>query len=314
MAIAADSIYTGGAMSGVTDSHDVFVPEVWGPAIELAFKEKLVFGDLATDLSPMVAGGGDTIHLPTIDQVASGDKTAESAITWATSAAVQTQETLSINKHTYAACLIEDILATTSSYALTQMYAKELGYALAKSIDEYIETQVLASCQASGGGINGIGLAGSPHLGAASDWDLVLSSLLPEDQDLSNWVLVLPPATFANLANLVQLAYGTEGAPLGNKFTQTGAVTKLFGMDVFVSPNVTTGATNMDSGGGTDTQNVEGYAIHKSSLYIAYAKNVNIKTFYDIDYLGTKMVADVMYGCTVRNSNTTRQKRVHFMT
>ena len=33
MAIAADSIYTGGAMSGVSDSHDVFVPEVWGPAV-----------------------------------------------------------------------------------------------------------------------------------------------------------------------------------------------------------------------------------------------------------------------------------------
>jgi len=316
MAITADSIYTGGAMDTASaGSHSVFVPEVWAPAIELAFKEKLVFGALATDLSAMVSGGGDTIHLPTIDQVASGDKTVETAISWATSAGVQTEETLSINKHTYSACLIEDILATTSSYQLTQMYAKELGYALAKSIDEYIESQVLESCKSAAGGINGIGLAGSPHLGAQSDWDLVLTSLLPEDQDLSNWVLVLPPATFANLANLVQLAYGTEGAPLGNKFTQTGAVTKLFGMDVFVSPNVTTGATNMDNaGGGTDTQNVEGYAIHKSSLYIAYAKNVNIKTFYDIDYLGTKMVADVMYGCTVRNASTTGQKRVHFMT
>ena len=50
MAIAADSIYSGGAMSGVTDSHDAFVPEIWGPAIELAFKEKLILGGLATDL------------------------------------------------------------------------------------------------------------------------------------------------------------------------------------------------------------------------------------------------------------------------
>ena len=85
-------------------------------------------------------------------------------------------------------------------------------------------------------------------------------------------------------------------------------------MDVFVSPNVTTATTDMDNDSGTDNQEIEGYAIHKSSLYIAYAKNVNIKTFYDIDYLGTKMVADVMYGCTVRNSNTVGQKRVHFMT
>ena len=314
MAIAAKSIYTGGAMSGETDSHDVFVPQVWGPAVELAFKEKLVFGSLATDLSPMVANGGDTINLPTIDQISSGDKTAEAAITYDTSAAAQTSETLSVSKHSYAACLIEDILATTSSYDLMTMYAKELGYALAKSIDEYIESQVLASCQASGGGINGIALGGSPHLGAAADFDAILTALLPEDQDLGNWTLVLPPTIYANLANLVQLAYGTEGSPLGNKFTQTGGVTKLFGMDVMVSPNVTTATTDMDSGGGTDNQDPEGYAIHKSSLYIAYSKNINLKTDYDIDYLGTKMVADVMYGCTVRNANTAGQKRVHFLT
>ena len=44
MAITADSIYTGGALSDQSDSHDVFVPEVWGPAIQKAFREKLVFG------------------------------------------------------------------------------------------------------------------------------------------------------------------------------------------------------------------------------------------------------------------------------
>ena len=314
MAITADSIYTGGNMSGVTDSHDVFVPEIWGPAIELAFKEKLILGNLANDMSSFVANGGDKIRMPQIDQIASGDKTAETAISWATGAGVQTDLELDIDKHTYSACLIEDILSVTSSYDLVNIYAKELGYALAKSIDENIESKLLASCQASGGGINGVGLGGSPHLGAASDFDLILTSLLPEDPELSNWTLVLPPAIFANLANLVQLAYGTDGSPLGNKFTQTGGVTKLFGMNVVVSPNVTTATTDMDSAGGTDNQAIEGYCIHNSSLYIAYSKNINLKTDYHIDYLGTKMVADVMYGCTVRNSNTVGQKRVHFLT
>ena len=314
MAIAADSIYTGGALSSATDSHDVFVPEVWWPAIQKAFREKLVFGALCNDLSPMIAGGGDTIHLPTIDTVTSGDKTAEAAISYGTGAAVQTEETLTVNKHTYAACLIEDIVTTTSSYQLTSMYAKELGESLANAIDVYIETQILASCQASGGGINGVGLGGSPHLGAAADFDLLLTAVLPEDPELSNWTLVLPPAIYANLANLVQLAYGTAGAPLGDKFTQTGSVTRLFGMNVVVSPNVTSATTDMDSGGGTDNQDIEGYVIHNSALYIAYAKDVNLKTDYDIDYLGTKMVSDVMYGCLVRNASDVGQKRVHFLT
>ena len=312
MAITANSILTGGAMdTGSAGSHAVFVPEVWGKAVELAFKEKLVFGGLCNDLSSMVANGGDTIHLPTIDTVASGDKGVESAISWGTSAGVQTEENLSVNKHTYSACLIEDILAVTSSYDLTSMYARELGYALAKSIDEYIESQVLASVQASGGGINGINC--SNDLGAIADFDTILTAVMPEDQDTSNWNLVLHPSTFANLGNLAQLAYGTDGSPLGNSFSQTGQVNKLFGMNVFVSPNVTNSATDMDSGGGTDTQTPIGYVVHNSALYSAYSRDVNIKSDYSIDYLGTKMVADVMYGCTVRNSSTVGQKRVRFM-
>ena len=313
MAIAATSIYTGGEMSAVTDSHDVFVPEVWGPAVEKAFRERLVFGALCNDLSDMVSGGADTINIPTIDTVTSGDKTAETAISWDTSAAVQTQETLSINKHTFAACLIEDILATTSSYQLTSLYAKELGESLANAIDVYIDTQVLTSLKGSSGSLNAIQLSGTP-LAVVGDFDIILGYLLSEDPDLGNWTMVLPPTIFANLANLVQLAYGTDQSPLGNKFTQTGGVGKLFGMDVLVSPNVTTATTDMDTSGSADNQEVEGYLVHKSSLYIAYSKSVNLKTDYSIDYLGTKMVADVMYGCTVRNASTTGQKRVHFMT
>jgi len=313
MAIAAKSIYTGGALSDQTDSHDVFVPEVWGPAVEKAFREKLVFGSLCRDLSPMVAGGGDVINIPTIDTITSGDKQAEEAISYGTGAAVQTQETLTVNKHTYAACLIEDILTTQSSYDLTMLYAKELGESLANAIDVHIESQILASVQGSGGGINPLTLAASPHMGAASDFDVILSTLLAEDQELSNWTIVLPPLIFANLANMVQLAYGTDGSPLGNKFTQTGGIGKLFGMDVLCSPNVTVATTDMDSGGGTENHNIEGYLIHKTALSIAYSKNINLKTDYDIDYLGTKLVADVMYGVLVRNSATEGQQRVHFL-
>ena len=313
MAIEDQAIYTGGALSGATDSHDVFVPEVWAAAVEKSFRERLVFGKLCTDLSPLVANGGDTVNIPTIDTITSGDKTAEQAISWDTDASVQTQETLSVNKHTFAACLIEDILATTSSYQLTSLYAKELGESLANAIDVHIESQILASCQGSGGGVNPVTLAASPHMGNASDFDVILSTLLAEDQTLGNWTIVLPPLIYANLANMVQLAYGTSGAPLGNEFTANGGDVKVFGMNVICSPNVTVATTDMDSGGGTENHNIEGYLIHKSALSVAYAKNVNIKTDYSIDYLGTKMVADVMYGVLVRNSATAGQQRIHFL-
>ena len=182
---------------------------------------------------------------------------------------------------------------------------------MAKAIDVHIESLLLASCQASGGGINGIAL--SNDLGNVADFDTILGTVLVEDQTVSNWNLVLHPTTFANLANLAQLSYGTSGSPLGQTFTNSGQVLNLFGMGVYVSPNVTNSATDMDSGGGTDTQTPIGYVVHKSAIYTAFSKAVNLKTDYSIDYLATKMVADVMYGAKVNSNNTVGQKRVHFL-
>ena len=307
MAFGNAKIATGGQNDATNKSHDVFVPEIWGPAIELAMKEKLVFANYANDLSSFVAGGGDVIHLPQYDEISTGTKTPESAISYGTDGAAQTEITLNIDQHTYSAVLIEDILKVQSNYDLTGIYTIEMGYALAKKIDEYLESQLFDSFKASGGAINTIDLSGA--LDSAAKFDSILTQILAEDQDLTNWSLVLSPGAYADLANFVQLSYATNGAPLGQGFATTGQVGTLYGMSVAVSPNVTTASTDMDTGGGADNQTAVGYCIHKSCMHIAYSQGVRMQADYDIDYLGTKLVGDMVYGCKVRNSSTTGQKR-----
>ena len=131
-------IITGGLNGTGTPSHDVFVPEVWAPAVELAFKNKLVFATYAQDLSPFVAGGADKIHIPTFDTIATGDKTVETAISYGTDATAMTEETLTIDQHTYSATLIEDVLRVQSNYDLMSIYTEEMGYAMANKIDDYL--------------------------------------------------------------------------------------------------------------------------------------------------------------------------------
>tara|TARA_B100000424_G_scaffold169771_1_gene130716 strand:+ start:870 stop:1907 length:1038 start_codon:yes stop_codon:yes gene_type:complete len=297
-------------------SWDVFVPEVWAPAVELAFKDKLVFANLCQDLSAFVSSGGDKIHIPQFDQVATGTKAINSPIgTYGNDMSAQTELTLEVDQHKYSATLVEDVLKVQSNYDIMNIYAQEMGYALAKEIDTYLEGQLLASCQTADGDINSINVGADLYTASNADFDLVLQNVLAEDQDPSNWTLVLSPTAYAGLARLVQLSYGTAGSPLGQGFANSGQVATVFGMPVLMSNAVTTARTDMDSTAGDDDHDVTpiGYCVHKSAMHIAYSSNIRMQADYDIDYLGTKVVSDVMYGCLVRNASTAGQKRVFIL-
>tara|TARA_R100001443_G_scaffold100791_1_gene108309 strand:- start:557 stop:1510 length:954 start_codon:yes stop_codon:yes gene_type:complete len=311
MAFENAKIIAGGLNGSGTTSHDVFVPEVWAPAVELAFKNKLVFGGLANDLSPFVAGGGDKVHIPQFDSIATGTKSVETAISYGADGTAQTELTLNVDQHTYSATLVEDVLKVQSNYDLMNIYTNEMGYALGNAIDDYLEGELLNSCKSASGKINGIVTGADLKTASNADFELILSNVLAEDPDVANWTLVVSPAAFAGLSALVQLSYGTAGAPLGQGFANSGQIGTVFGMPIVMSQNVTTATTNMDNaGGGTDNFTPIGYCIHKSALHIAYSQNVRVQAEYDIDYLGTKMVSDTIYGCLVRNSSTAGQKRV----
>ena len=316
MAFGNSKIMTGGSITAGTGgrSHDVFVPEVWAPAVELAFKNNLVFANLASDLSAFVKTGGDVIHIPTFDEVSTGDKQPETAISYGADGAAQTEETLTINQHNYSATLIEDLLKIQSSYDLMSIYANEMGYALGNKIDDYIDSLLLASCQGASGKINGIVTGADLKTASNADFELILSNVLSQDPDVTNWTLVVSPAAYSTLAALVQLSYGTAGSPLGQGFANSGAVKTVFGMPILMSNNVTTATTNMDNdGSGTDNFTPIGYCVHKSAIQIAYSQNVRMQAEYDIDYLGSKLVSDVVYGVNVRNSSTTGQRRVFIL-
>ena len=313
MAFDNAHVITGGGIApgDGTASHNVFVPEVWGPAIELAFKNKLVWGGLANDLSPFLANGGDTINIPKVDQIATGSKVPEAAISYGVDGAAQTSMVLNVDKHTYSATLIEDLLKVQSSYPMMNIYAKEIGYALANSVDDYLESQVFDSFKSASGGINTIDCSGA--LDTLAKFDTILTNCLAEDQEVSNWTLVLHTSAFADLANFVQLSYATAGAPLGQGFATNGQVSTVFGMPVVMTPQITTASTDMDTSGSADAQTAIGYVVHKSLFYTAYSQGLRMQADYDIDYLGTKLVGDLIYGCKVNNSATTGQKRGFFL-
>jgi len=303
MAIASPNVLSGGLNGEGTRAAESFASEVWGPAVEVAIKEKLVLASLCTDLSSFVATQGEIIHLPKVDQVTKGTK-GEGAITWATDASDAGEETLNVDTHEYAAVLIEDVIKVQGNYDMMNLFAKELGYSLANSIDSAIDTAIVNSLKQADGGMNQINVNATP-MSVNADWDLVLTNVLAQDPDPTNWTVCLTPATYANMANLGDLALGTVGSPLGAAFGTTGAVARVYGMPVLMSQNITDSSTNMASSGSADNVTIKGYVVHKSACHIAYSMKPRLQSQYDVDYLGTKVIADQIFGILVRNAAST---------
>tara|TARA_Y100001973_G_scaffold82057_2_gene121187 strand:+ start:6495 stop:7430 length:936 start_codon:yes stop_codon:yes gene_type:complete len=305
MAYSSGAIISGGLAGEGTRAGESFATEVWGNAVETAIKEKLVLANLCNDISSFASGQGEKIHLPKIDQVTVGTK-GEGAISWADDATDADEEYLDIDQHKYAGVILEDVIKIQSNFDMMSAFANELGFAVANAIDAKVDSTIINSFKASGGAINKIDVADS--MGAEADWDTVMSSVLVEDVVPSNWTVVLAPSTYANLANLSDLALGTQASPLGASYGTTGKVGTVYGMNVMVSQNVTTAQTDFDTSG-TDNVTPLGYVVHKSSAYIAFSQKARLQTQYDVDYLGTKLIVDSIYGTMVRNSSTASQKR-----
>ena len=75
---------------------------------------------------------------------------------------------------------------------------------------------------------------------------------------------------------------------------QTGQVGNLFGIPVFTSSLIpTTTSTGIESA----------YLVHKSAIAVAVQQDIRVQSDYDVSYLGTKVVADIIYGAVITTSN-----------
>ena len=314
MAYNNNAVISGGLNGEGTRAGESFATEVWGNAVEVAIKEQLVLDKVCNDLSPLVATQGERIHLPKIDQVTAGTK-GEGAITFETSSSDASEEILNIDTHKYAAVVIEDIIQVQGNYDMLNMFAKELGYSVANAVDTAIDAAIIDSLKASGGlnAATEINISATP-MGTEGDFDAIATKCYAQDPNPNNWTIVLAPSVYANLMNIGDLAIATQGAALGANFTQTGVVTKAYGFNIMMSQNVTTATTDFDSGGGTDNKDPHGYVLHNSCCHIAYSIPSRLQSQYDLDYLGTKVIADTAFGVLARYGTAAGQVRSFLLT
>ena len=322
-----------------------FIPEVWGASIMDYMEKNLVFGALANDMSAMVAGGGDRIHLPknteltASDTYGSGVETLiDNSLAFAKSTDTEDEYTLDINQAIHSAISITDVAQIQSSYDVMDIYTKKLGYALAKKVDQYVALKLFESIafNYANGTDDGAQAGNTIELNTTHDsTDIIaagvanmLEAIYANDSNAEDMVAVLTPATYASLFKLSDFArYDGVGNSFGAEVPFiSGFAGKLAGVDVIVSNNFMhygAGSTssaqssspvgNFSANGVTDeSEKLLGYLIHKDALHIAYSNGLKarVQSDYHLPSLSTRFVADSVYGCLVTGSTTAGNKRV----
>ena len=288
---------TGGMLGAAhtTSTADDFVPELWSDGIYRYFERGTIFKNLVEDYSSMVKGSGDIVNIPQIDFDASSDKAANTLVTYDATATTVTQ--LAIDKHKYNAMLFEDVLLIQSNSDLVSKYTQMFGEALARAVDADIWAEL--------DGVNEGATLGTDDVMLAAEFQAALANLGENDVPYmdGDCSFVVNPTLAADImdpnAGISKNFWRADASGSGTVLTEgatKGFIGKLFGINVYMSNTVATAGTA-----------ISGAIFHKSAAVCAVQQDVRVQAEYSIDALGTKVVADMIYGAKLLDSASNKR-------
>jgi len=278
----------GGSLQGAaftTVRGNVFIPELWTGEIKKFRDTSFIMAGTCKKL-PFVGKKGDLIHIPGISRLSVNDKIPETPVQL--QARTETEFTMIIDKYKEVSVMIEDILTLQSGYDLMSPYTTEIGYALARDLDNFVLAQrgVINSL------VNGVqsqsiynsssGLVGGTPLSLSKAALLAAKQILDEADVPMRRMIAVSPGQYNDLLTITEFTsedFVSKGA------VSTGKVGNLFGMSVYVSSNITqNSATGYVNGTGAPTQPTPGFT---GSPYLATQLPAEVGTLVSLDALYT---------------------------
>ena len=313
-----------------------FIPKMWSDEVIAAYKQKLVLGNLVTNIS-FKGKKGDTLNIPVPARGEASVKAANTQVNLIADTAGTVQ--VLINRHFEYSKLYEDIAEMQALTSMRRFYTDDAGYSLARRIDRDLHLLGAGFNAGSATGATNayeravIGGDGSTLFSGATPGngtaitDAAIRKMIQtlEDQDINSAELnlVIPPVQAATMRGIARF---TEQAFVGNGDTlKTGRLGNVYGVEVFTSTNcpwihvnsvtstqsVTftstnpTGAAFVDELGNTvdwntssptDTKYRAGMLLHKDAMCLATQQDIRTQNQYKQEYLGTLVTSDTVYG------------------
>jgi hypothetical protein len=273
-----------GSSHMTTTTGDVFRPEIWSMEVLRATENALVMAPLVKRFDSLVAGKGDTINIPNLSNLTASDKTASTQVTLQSPTESNTQ--ILINKHKESSFMVEDLLKVQSNYDLMAEYTSKAGESIARAVD----TDLLS--EYSNFTTTDVGTYGSDITDA-----VILAGI--ETLDLANAPLegrafVIYPTQKTALLKIDKFVKADYlGQYQDATVVRTGPNNRYMWGDVYGMPVYYTKQTTQTAGTPTQTHNI---MFHKEAIALALQQAPRTQSDYIIEYLGTLVVVDVIYG------------------
>ena len=263
-----------------------FIPEMWRDAILDYAERKFQLRNQVTDFSSMVSQGGDILNIPKVTEESAAEKSAGSAVTY--SANTDGVRQLAIDQHHYEAKRIEDVVRVQESADLFNAYAKSMGYALAKKVENYLAVTM----QAATG--NNTDIA-SDNILLPAELRGGLEKFLDAGHDYTDGetYFYASPKVYMGLMGQGDFTESQKRGDAVNPIV-SGNVMEIYGMPVYASTDWSESEAD-----GT----IVATAFKKESIYFGQQIAPRVQSAYDIDHLATSVVADVMFGAVLSHAN-----------
>jgi hypothetical protein len=252
----------------------VFIPELWANETQMFAKSKLVLAPRVKRLDSQVKGKGDVIHIPKVSEISTTAKSR--GVDVVPSAATESEFTLTVNQHFYAAKDIEDFAKIQSAYDLRSIYTEALGYGIAKKIDTAIGALASGFSQIVGAGGT-----------ALTDANLTRAIQYLDDADApeSDRHFVVRPSVKRDLLQLDKfvLLQNVTGDRVN-----TGKIGEVYGIEVAISTNISITDASPDVN--------NNMMFHKEAIACAIQSAPRVQAEYELRGLSTLLVVDTIYG------------------
>lgn len=278
--------YPTGMFTGASGDLDVFIPEIWGQAINDFAKEDVPATDFFTDRSSELADGGDTIHTGNLTEMTANAKSAGTAVTL--NSPTETDVDLVVDTWYEVSFAVEDgdEAIWKKSLYLQERMARNAGYTAGQTLENSIIALFASLTSSVGASTSDISDA---YLRSAIG---TVETATKEDVENGNIAFFFDRKVWWNqIAGIdtFQLKINATADPVTMQPRKT-----LYGIVVKTSSNIdyvasTTGRVNA--------------LIHKDAIHFATAKlprqmtdKVRVQSQYDQVYLCTLTTADIKYG------------------
>lgn len=254
-----------------------FIPEIWSTEILEAYVANLVFGALVNRRHEAeVATKGDTIHVPNLDAMTVGQKTAGNAVTF--SANTENVTDIVIDQDWYVAFRIDNIAEVQSMNDQRGMYTRRAGVDLAVKIDSTVAALVDAFSQNVG-----------TLTADITDDNLIRSAQYLNDANapVNDRSLVLSPGGYTSVQKLDKFQrldyHNIAGATM---VEQVMLNTPIYGARVYVTTNVEGDNTNGHDSG----------MFQKDVIALVMQQEPKVFTQFMIEYISDAVVVEAIWG------------------